>query len=62
MKIEIEIGGDLVGFQFKDDNDTEEVIFFEDMTRQQQIHVINAFAQGYQLFRPALKEQEGGKQ
>ena len=54
MKIEIEID-DLVGYQFKSDDNN--VIHFEDMSRREQIHVLNAFAGGYKLFINALKEE-----
>lgn len=53
MKIEIEID-DLVGYQFKSD---ENNIRFEDMSRREQIKVLNAFAKGYELFINALKEE-----
>ena len=53
MKIEIEID-DLVGYQFK--SDENEVIHFEDMSRREQIKVLNAFVSGYKLFITALKE------
>ena len=54
MKIEIEID-DLIGYQFK--SDENEVIHFEDMSRREQIKVLNAFANGYKLFIGALKEE-----
>ena len=54
MKIEIEING-LVGFQFI--SDENKVIHFEDMSRREQIKVLNAFANGYELFINALKEE-----
>ena len=54
MKIEIEID-DLIGYQFK--SDENKVIRFEDMSRREQIKVLNAFANGYELFINALKEQ-----
>ena len=54
MKIEIEID-DLVGYQFK--SYENEVIRFEDMSRREQIKVLNAFANGYELFISALKEE-----
>ena len=57
MKIEIEID-DLVGYQFK--SDENEVIHFEDMSRREQIKVLNAFASGYELFINALKEERKG--
>lgn len=55
MKIEIEIDDDLAGYQFKSDENN--VIHFEDMSRREQIHVLNAFAGGYELFINALKEE-----
>lgn len=54
MRIEIEID-DLVGYQFK--SDENKVIRFEDMSRREQIKVLNAFASGYELFINALKEE-----
>ncbi len=54
MKIEIEID-DLVGYQFKDGNDN--VVQFENLSRREQIRVLNAFASGYELFINALKEE-----
>lgn len=54
MKIEIEIDG-LVGYKFK--SDENEAIHFEDMSRREQIKVLNAFANGYNLFINALKEE-----
>ena len=54
MKIEIEID-DLIGYQFK--SDENKVIRFEDMPRREQIKVLNAFANGYELFINALKEE-----
>lgn len=54
MKIEIEID-DLVGYQFKSDENN--VVSFEDMSRREQIKVLNAFVNGYNLFINALKEE-----
>lgn len=54
MKIEIEID-DLIGYQFK--SDENKVVRFEDMSRREQIKVLNAFANGYELFLTALKEE-----
>ena len=54
MKIEIEIDG-LLGYQFK--SDENKVIRFEDMSRREQIKVLNAFVKGYELFINALKEE-----
>ena len=55
MKIEIEID-DLIGYQFKSD-ENEVILRFEDMSRREQIHVLNAFVGGYKLFLTALKEE-----
>ena len=54
MKVTIEISGGLAGYQFKDDNDN--VIQFEDLSRKEQIRILNGFANGYELFIQALKE------
>ena len=54
MKIEIEID-DLAGYQFM--SDQNKVVRFEDMSRREQIKVLNAFANGYELFINALKEE-----
>ena len=54
MRIEIEID-DLIGYQFK--SDENKVISFEDMSRREQIKVLNAFASGYELFIKVLKEK-----
>ena len=54
MKIEIEIKDGLVGYQFKDDNDN--VVQFENLSRVEQIRILNSFASGYELFINALKE------
>ena len=53
-EIEIEID-DLIGYQFK--SDENKVVRFEDMSRREQIKVLNAFAGGYELFLTALKEE-----
>ena len=54
MKVTIEID-DLVGFQFHDDNGN--VVYFEDLSRVEQIRILNSFADGYKLFIEALKEE-----
>lgn len=54
MKIIIEIDG-LVGYQFHDDNN--KVVHFEDLSRLEQIRILNSFADGYRLFINALKEE-----
>ena len=52
----IEINDGLAGYQFKDDNDN--VVLFENLSRKEQIRILNSFANGYQLFRSVLKEEE----
>ena len=54
MKITIEIDNSLVGYLLKDDNDN--VVHFEDLSRREQISILNSFADGYRLFINALKE------
>ena len=54
MKVTIEISGGLAGYQFHDDNDN--VVMFEDLSRIEQIRILNGFANGYELFIKALKE------
>ena len=54
MKVTIEISGGLAGYQFYDDNDN--VVLFEDLSRLEQIRILNGFANGYELFIKALKE------
>lgn len=53
--INIEIGvSDLVGYMFFINGKQTR---FEDMTREQQIKVLNSFSQGYRLFERFLKEE-----
>ena len=54
MKITIEINDGLAGYQFHDDNDN--VVLFEDLSRLEQIRILNSFANGYELFVQVLKE------
>ena len=54
MKVTIEISDGLAGYQFHDDNDN--VVMFEDLSRIEQIRILNGFANGYELFIKALKE------
>ena len=56
MKIEIEISGGLAGYQFHDDNDN--IVMFENLSRQEQIRILNGFANGYELFIKALKKED----
>ena len=52
----IEINDGLAGYQFKDDNDN--VVRFEDLSRQEQVRILNSFVNGYSLFKIALKGEE----
>ena len=54
MKIEIEIKDGLAGYQFHDDKGN--VVMWENLSRKEQIKVLNGFANGYELFINALKE------
>ena len=54
MTITIEIKDGLAGYQFHDDNDN--VVMFENLSRQEQIRILNSFANGYELFINALKK------
>lgn len=56
MKVTIEIKDGLVGYQFKDGND--KVVQFEDLSRREQVRILNSFANGYELFRNVLKDEE----
>lgn len=54
MKITIEIDS-LVGYMFEDNNGN--IVHFEDLTRLEQIKILNSFADGYRLFLNVLKEE-----
>ena len=56
MKVTIEIKDDLAGYQFKDSNDN--VVQFKNLSRTEQVMILNSFANGYNLFKIALKEEE----
>ena len=56
MIVIIEIKDGLVGYQFKDGNDN--VVQFEDLSRREQVRILNSFANGYSLFKSVLKEME----
>ena len=53
MKITIEIKGGLVGYKFKKGKNN---VQFENLSRREQISILNSFAGGYRLFINALKE------
>ena len=54
MEIKITLDDDLAGYTFTEGKET---VFFENLTRQQQVKICNAFAQGYNLFVQHIKEQ-----
>ena len=54
MEIKITLDDDLAGYQFKEGKKT---VFFENLTRQQQVKICNAFTQGYNFFVQHIKEQ-----
>ena len=54
MEIKITLDDDLAGYTFTEGKKT---VFFENLTRQQQVKICNAFAQGYNLFVKYIKEQ-----
>ena len=56
MIVTIEIENGLVGYQFKDGNDN--VVQFEDLSRREQVRILNSFANGYSLFKDILKAME----
>ena len=56
MIVIIEINDGLVGYQFKDGND--KVVQFEDLSRREQVRILNSFANGYSLFKDILKAME----
>ena len=53
MTINIQVS-ELAGYMFYIDG---KQVQYEDMTRQQQIKVLNSFSQGYKLFERFLKEE-----
>lgn len=53
-KVEIEFTDNLCGYSFiKDGNRLQ----WSELSRQEQIRVLNSFAQGYKLFEKFLKEE-----
>ena len=55
MKVTIEINDGLAGYQFKKGKDR---VQFEDLSRWEQIRILNSFANGYELFINALKKED----
>ena len=56
MTITIEIKDGLVGYRFKDGSDN--VVMWKDLSRREQVKILNSFVNGYELFVSALKEEE----
>ena len=56
MIVIIEIKDGLIGYQFKDSNNN--VVQFEDLSRREQVRILNSFANGYSLFKDILKAME----
>ena len=54
-KIEISISEDLAGYEFQSKDG--HVLDWERLSKQQQIKVLNTFAQGYHLFKKFLKTE-----
>ena len=55
MKVTIEIDNSLVGYRIMDDNN--KFVYFEDLSRVEQIRILNSFADGYEFFIKALNEE-----
>lgn len=56
MIVTIEIKDGLIGYQFKDGNNN--VVQFENLSRREQVRILNSFANGYSLFKDILKDKE----
>lgn len=54
MEIRVTIEERLAGYEIIKDGKTTQ---WEELTRKEQISMLNAFANGYQLFGPCLKEE-----
>ena len=57
MKVTIEIDN-IAGCEIEKDGET---VFFQSLSKQEQIHVCNALAQFYNLFVPCIKEENDDK-
>ena len=56
MKIQIETDEKNLAFSFADDEDN--MLRFEELDREEQIKIINSFAQGYNFWMRFLKEDK----
>ncbi len=57
LKVMLEVNGDLCGMTIKDKDD--KVVQFEDLTRSEQIKILNCLSQNYNCLVRFLKEKEG---
>lgn len=57
LTVTLELGGDLCGMAIKDKDD--KVVQFEDLTRSEQIKILNCLSQNYNCLVRFLKEKEG---
>lgn len=57
LTVTLELGGDLCNMTIKDKND--KVVQFKDLTRNEQIKILNSFSQNYNCLVRFLKEKEG---
>lgn len=57
LKVILEVNGDLCGMTIKDKDD--KVVQFEDLTRSEQIKILNCLSQNYNCLVRFLKEKEG---
>ena len=56
LKITCEESGNNAGFLIQR-KDNEEVVNYEDLSREEQIRLLNMLATGYELFKRFLKEE-----
>lgn len=57
LKVILEVDGNLCGMTIKDKDD--KVVQFEDLTRSEQIKILNCLSQNYNCLVRFLKEKEG---
>ena len=57
LKVILEVDGDLCGMTIKDKND--KMVQFEDLSRSEQIKILNCLSQNYNCLVRFLKDKEG---
>lgn len=57
LKVILEVNGNLCGMTIKDKSD--KMVQFEDLTRSEQIKILNSLSQNYNCLVRFLKEKEG---